>query len=61
MTLQFIADATNVVLVGPNGIGKSTCARNIGLPGAARRPHGAVRQRRHPARAIWPPSTAPRR
>jgi len=30
MTLQFMADATNVVFVGPNGVGKSMCAANIG-------------------------------
>lgn len=29
MTLDFLNDATNVVLVGPNGIGKSTLAQNI--------------------------------
>jgi DNA replication protein DnaC len=29
MTLSFLADATNVFLVGPNGIGKSTLARNL--------------------------------
>jgi DNA replication protein DnaC len=29
MTLDFLGDATNVVLVGPNGIGKSTLAQNI--------------------------------
>ena len=29
MTLQFLKDATNVVLVGPNGVGKSTIAQNI--------------------------------
>jgi DNA replication protein DnaC len=29
MGLDFLNDATNVVLVGPNGIGKSTLARNI--------------------------------
>jgi DNA replication protein DnaC len=29
MTLDFLADATNVVLVGPNGVGKSTVAQNI--------------------------------
>ncbi|MCV2369074.1 IS21-like element helper ATPase IstB [Roseateles oligotrophus] len=30
MTLDFMADASNVVLVGPNGVGKSMCACNIG-------------------------------
>ena len=29
MSLDFLAEATNVVLVGPNGVGKSTLARNI--------------------------------
>lgn len=29
MSLQFLHEATNVVLVGPNGIGKSTLARNL--------------------------------
>lgn len=29
MALDFLKDATNVVLVGPNGIGKSTLAQNI--------------------------------
>jgi DNA replication protein DnaC len=29
MTLEFLNDATNVVLVGPNGVGKSTLAQNI--------------------------------
>jgi len=29
LTLEFMSDATNVVLVGPNGIGKSTLARNL--------------------------------
>jgi DNA replication protein DnaC len=29
MALDFLADATNVVLVGPNGVGKSTLAQNI--------------------------------
>ena len=30
MTLAFMKDASNVVLVGPNGVGKSMCACNIG-------------------------------
>jgi hypothetical protein len=29
MALDFLADATNLVLVGPNGVGKSTLAQNI--------------------------------
>ena len=29
MTLDFLKDAANVVLVGPNGVGKSTLAQNI--------------------------------
>ena len=29
MTLEFLKDATNAVLVGPNGVGKSTIAQNI--------------------------------
>ena len=29
MTLDFIASATNVILVGPNGVGKSTLAQNL--------------------------------
>lgn len=29
MTLAFLQEATNVILVGPNGIGKSTLARNL--------------------------------
>jgi DNA replication protein DnaC len=29
MQLQFLKQATNVILVGPNGVGKSTIARNI--------------------------------
>ena len=30
MTLSFMKDATNVVLVGPNGVGKSMLASNLG-------------------------------
>jgi DNA replication protein DnaC len=30
MTLDFLEDASNVVLVGPNGVGKTMCACNIG-------------------------------
>ena len=30
MTLSFMTDATNVVLVGPNGVGKSMLACNLG-------------------------------
>jgi len=30
MTLQFLKDASNVVLVGPNGVGKTMCACNLG-------------------------------
>jgi len=30
MTLDFVKDASNVVLVGPNGVGKTMCACNIG-------------------------------
>jgi DNA replication protein DnaC len=30
MTLAFVKDASNVVLVGPNGVGKTMCACNIG-------------------------------
>lgn len=30
MTLEFLKDATNVVLAGPNGVGKTMCACNLG-------------------------------
>ncbi len=30
MTLQFLKDASNAVLVGPNGVGKTMCACNLG-------------------------------
>ena len=29
MTLDFLGEASNVVLVGPNGVGKTLCATNI--------------------------------
>ena len=29
MTLDFLSEATNIVLIGPNGIGKTTLAKNI--------------------------------
>lgn len=29
MSLSFLADATNVVFIGPNGVGKSTLAQNV--------------------------------
>ena len=32
MTLSFMADARNVMLVGPNGMGKSMLACNLGHP-----------------------------
>jgi DNA replication protein DnaC len=36
MTLDFLGDATNAVLVGPNGVGKSTLARNLPSSGIPR-------------------------
>ena len=30
MTLDFLKDASNIVFVGPNGVGKTLCAANIG-------------------------------
>ncbi|WP_231748989.1 ATP-binding protein [Burkholderia humptydooensis] len=29
MSLSFLDDATNVVFIGPNGVGKSTLAQNV--------------------------------
>ncbi|PBB28963.1 hypothetical protein CK214_28230 [Mesorhizobium sp. WSM3882] len=29
MTLSFMHDAANLVFIGPNGVGKSTLARNV--------------------------------
>ena len=46
MTLSFMTDATNVVLVGPNGVGKSMLACNLGPSGADRGQDGAVHHRR---------------
>jgi DNA replication protein DnaC len=45
MALDFLADATNVVLVGPNGVGKSTLAQNIAHQ-ALIHGHTAVHRRR---------------
>ena len=43
MTLEFLGDATNVVLVGPNGVGKPMLAQNIAhqalIEGLERMPH----------------------
>jgi len=36
MQLSFIKDATNPILCGPNGVGKSTIARNIGYQAVMR-------------------------
>ena len=36
MSLDFLKDATNAVLVGPNGVGKSTLARNLPSSGIPR-------------------------
>lgn len=41
MTLDFIKEAVNVVLVGPNGVGKSTIAQNI-VHHAVLQGHGAL-------------------
>ncbi len=50
MSLEFIKDATNVILVGPNGVGKSTIAQNI-VHHAVMQGHSAtVRQFRPDAR-----------
>ena len=32
-TLRFVADGANVLLIGPNGIGKTMIAQNIGILG----------------------------
>lgn len=36
MTLAFLKDATNAVLIGPNGVGKSTLAKNIAYQAVVR-------------------------
>ena len=57
MTLDFLKEATNVVRQGPNGVGKTTLARNLptrpcsrGIPCALPAPE--------PCSATSPPSTA---
>ena len=50
MTLDFLNEAANVVLVGPNGVGKSTIAAKYRPPRRVGRPHRALRNRRQPAR-----------
>ena len=54
MSLDFLKDATNVVLVGPNGVGKSTLARNIAYQALLQGPHRTVHKR-------WPAPRRPRR
>ena len=58
MTLDFLNDATNVILVGPNGVGKSTLGAKHRPPGPHPRSHRAVHQRRSDCSAISPHSTA---
>ena len=50
MSLEFLRDAANVVLVGPNGVGKSTIAANLAHPRHHRGPHRALHNRRRHAR-----------
>src|SRR5215475_14547087 len=57
MTLDFLSEATNIVLVGPNGIGKTTLAKNIAYQALI---HGHTGCSRAPANCsgISPLSTA---
>jgi DNA replication protein DnaC len=51
MSLGFLKDAANVVLIGPNGVGKSTLAKNVAHQALVHgRPYGAVHHRRQHAR-----------
>ncbi len=58
MALDFLAEATNVVLVGPNGVGKSTPAQNIAHQALIHGHTVLFHQRRPAASAISPRSTA---
>ena len=49
-TLRFIAEGANVVLVGPNGVGKTMIAQEPRLPRAPCRTPGARAKRERPAR-----------
>ena len=51
MTLAFMKDASNIVLVGPNGVGKTMCAWYIFSPSAAVI-GGAWRHHRSPEEAL---------
>jgi DNA replication protein DnaC len=53
-----MTDATNVVLVGPNGLGKSMFACNLALPGADRRARRRCSPPPGSCSATWPRSTA---
>ena len=57
MSLEFLNDATNAILVGPNGIGKSTLAQNIAHQ-AVIHGHTALFHRRSIVWATLPHSTA---
>ena len=46
MTLEFVNDAGNVALVGPNGVGKAMCACNLGYQAVLAGPVQGIGQRR---------------